>query len=105
MVTRGEVWLVRLDPTIGGEIQKTRPCVVVSPDALSHLDTFVIVPMTMGGHPTRFRPEIEFAGKRGLLLPDQIRTVARARLIKHLGMADDETLGALLAILRAMFED
>jgi mRNA interferase MazF len=105
MVTRGEIWLVRLDPTVGSEIQKTRPCVVVSPDGLSPLDTFIIAPMTMGSHPTRFRPEIEFAGKRGLVLPDQIRTVARARLVKRLGAADDETLGKLLATLRTMFED
>jgi mRNA interferase MazF len=105
MVTRGDVWLVRLDPTVGSEIQKTRPCVVVSPDGLSHLDVFIVAPMTTGSHPARFRPEIDFGGKRALILPDQIRTVARARLIKRLGAVDDETLGALLAILRAMFED
>jgi mRNA interferase MazF len=105
MVTRGEVWMVRLDPTVGSEIQKTRPCVVVSPDGLSHLNTFVVVPMTTSSHPTRFRPEITFDGKPGLLLPDQIRTVARARMTRRLGEIDAGTLSELLATLRTMFED
>jgi mRNA interferase MazF len=105
MVKRGDIWMVRLDPTVGSEIQKTRPCVVVSPDGLTHLDTFIVAPMSTGSHPTRFRPDIEFGGKRGLVLPDQIRTVARARMIRHLGTVDAETLGKLLSALRAMFED
>jgi mRNA interferase MazF len=104
MVKRGDIWMVRLDPTVGSEIQKTRPCVVVSPEGLSHLDTFIVAPMTTGSHPTRFRPDIEFNGKRGLVLPDQIRTVARARMIRRLGAADEETLGKVLSALRAMFE-
>jgi mRNA interferase MazF len=104
VVTRGDVWLVRLDPTVGSEIQKTRPCLVVSPEGLSHLDTHIIAPLTTGSHPTRFRPEIEFDGKRGLVLPDQIRTVARARMIKRIGATDQETLDRVLAVLRAMFE-
>ena len=105
MVTRGEIWMVRLDPTVGSEIQKTRPCVVVSPDGLSHLQTFIVVPMTTGSHATRFRPAVTFDGKQGLLLPDQIRTVARARMIRHMGAIDDQTLTDLLATLRTMFED
>lgn len=104
MVTRGDIWLVRLDPTAGSEIQKTRPCLVVSPEGLSHLDTHIVVPLTTGSHPTRFRPEIEFDNKGGLVLPDQIRTVARARMIKRLGATDQETLERVLAVLRAMFE-
>lgn len=105
MVKRGDIWMVRLDPTVGSEIQKTRPCVVVSPDGLGHLDTFIVAPMTTGSHSTRFRPDIEFGGKRGLVLPDQIRTVARARMTRRLGAADAETLGKLLSALRTMFED
>uniref|UniRef100_B0T5D1 Transcriptional modulator of MazE/toxin, MazF n=1 Tax=Caulobacter sp. (strain K31) TaxID=366602 RepID=B0T5D1_CAUSK len=97
--------MVRLDPTVGSEIQKTRPCVIVSPDGLSHLNTFIVVPMTTGSHPTRFRPEIAFDGKEGLLLPDQIRTVARARMIRRMGVIDEKTLGELLATLRTMFDD
>lgn len=104
MVTRGEIWLVRLDPIVGSEIQKTRPCLVVSPEGLSHLDTHIVTPLTTGSHSTRFRPEIEFDGKRGLVLPDQIRTVARARMIKRMGATDQETLDRVLAVLRAMFE-
>ena len=104
MVKRGDIWLVRLDPTVGSEIQKTRPCVVVSPDGLSHLDTFIVAPMTTGSRPTRFRPDIEFQGKRGLVLPDQIRTVARERMAKRVGAVDDETLARTLSVLRAMFE-
>jgi mRNA interferase MazF len=104
MVTRGDVWLVRLDPTVGSEIQKTRPCLVVSPEGLSHLDTHIVAPLTTGSHPTRFRPEIEFDGKRGLVLPDQIRTVARTRMIKRMGAIDEATLAEVLSVLRAMFE-
>ena len=105
MVTRGEIWMVRLDPTVGSEIQKTRLCVVVSPNGLNPLNTFIVVPMTTGSHPTRFRPKIAFEGKEGLLLPDQIRTVARARMIRRMGVIDDKTQDELLSTLRTMFED
>ena len=98
MVKRGDIWMVRLDPTVGSEIQKTRPCLVVSPEGLSYLDTYIIAPLTTGSHPTRFRPDIEFNGKRGLVLPDQIRAVARARMIKRMGAADDETLTKVLSV-------
>lgn len=97
--------MVRLDPTVGSEIQKTRPCVIVSPDGLSHLSTFIVVPMTTGSHATRFRPGVMFDGRSGLLLPDQARTVARARLGRRLGTIDAEILAELLATLRRMFED
>ncbi|MNU04005.1 hypothetical protein D3C72_2482480 [compost metagenome] len=61
--------------------------------------------MTTGSHSTRFRPEVTFDGKQGLLLPDQIRTVARARMIRRLGQVGDDKLGELLATLRTMFEE
>ena len=72
---RGEVWLCTLDPTVGTEIQKTRPCLIVSPDGLNAMLRRVIVaPMTGGSHPAPFRVPVTFQGKPGLILPDQLRT-------------------------------
>ena len=104
MVKRGEVWLVALDPTVGGEIQKTRPCLVVSPDELNaHRRVVLVAPMTTGSRPARFRTAVTFHGKQGLILPDQIRTVDEDRLIRRLGRVDANTARAVLKILRAMF--
>jgi len=104
MVKRGEVWLTRLDPTEGSEIRKTRPCVIVSPDRLSHHDIFIVAPMSAGDAKARFRVEVVFQEKAGRILPDQIRSVARSRLIKRLGRLDDSTLDQVLGVLRLMFE-
>lgn len=104
MVKRGEVWLVALDPAIGREIQKSRPCLVVSPDDLNRsLGTLIIVPLTTGSRPTRFRVASRFRGQEGLILPDQIRTVARERLVTRLGKVSADTLSAVLRLLREMF--
>lgn len=104
MVKRGEVWLVALDPTVGSEIQKTRPCVIVSPDELNaSLRTMIVVPMTTGSRAASFRVGIRFKGKDGLLLPDQVRTVDRARIVKKLGQVETATLADLLRILTEMF--
>lgn len=101
---RGEVWLCALDPTVGSEIRKTRPCLIVSPDELNtRLQTVVVVPMTMGSRLTRFRVPVQFGGKEGLLLPDQIRTVSRQRPIKLLGRLDDDVIAATLKVLADMF--
>lgn len=105
MIRRGEVWLVRLDPTIGHELRKTRPCVVVSPDDMSHLPVHVIVPLTSGSLPSRYRPEIHFAGRVGRLLPDQMRSVDRSRMLRRIGALPQAQLTGLLDTLRAMFED
>jgi mRNA interferase MazF len=103
-VKRGEVWLCTLDPTVGREIQKTRPCVVVSPDELNgRAPTMIVAPLTSGSHPARFRVPMTFRGKDGLILPDQIRTLDRRRLVKRLGALDAGTLSAVLAILTEMF--
>lgn len=104
MVKRGEVWLTRLDPTEGSEIRKTRPCVIVSPDRLSHHDIFIVAPMSSGDAKARFRIEVVFQERAGRILPDQIRSVARSRLIKRLGRLDDSTLDQVLGVLRLMFE-
>lgn len=106
MVKRGEVWLAALDPVIGSEIRKTRPCVVVSPDQMNaHLRTAIVAPMTTGSRPAPFRVPIKFKGKEGLILPDQMRTLDKTRLVKRLGRVDAATLRALLCVLGEMFAD
>jgi mRNA interferase MazF len=103
-VRRGDVFLVSLDPARGGEIQKTRPCVVVSPDELnSYLYTFIVAPLTTGGHPYPFRIPCRFEGRAGYVVIDQIRTVDRERLVRRLGKLSPSTLGRILAILQEMF--
>jgi len=105
-VQRGDIWLAALDPTVGAEIRKTRPCIVVSPPEIHHwLRTVLVAPMTTGSQPAPFRIPISFAGKSGLILPEQMRALDKARLVKRLGAADAATLAALLAVLRDTFEE
>jgi mRNA interferase MazF len=106
MVKRGEVWLAALDPTIGSEIQKTRPCVVISPAELhDHLRTLIVAPMTTGSRPARFRVPVTFQGKSGLILVDQIRTIDKQRLVQRKGEVSKTTLTKTLETLRQTFED
>ncbi len=106
MVSRGEVWLVSLDPAIGSEIRKTRPCVVISPPELhDNLRTVIVAPMTTGSRPAPFRIPVTFQGKSGLILLDQIRTVDKGRLVKVAGVIADETLRVALKGLREIFAD
>lgn len=101
---RGDVFLVDLDPTRGGEIRKRRPCVVVSPDELNeHLRTFIVAPLTTGGHPYPFRVQCRFRGKTGYVVVDQIRTVDQERLLRKLGQLAAATLGKTLSVLQEMF--
>jgi mRNA interferase MazF len=103
-VKTGEIWLVQLDPTVGSEIQKTRPCVLVSPPEMhDHLRTVIVAPMTTGSHPAAFRIPVTFKGKTGLILLDQIRTIDKARLVKHEGNVPSATLKRTLATLQEMF--
>ena len=103
-VHRGDVFLVNLNPTIGGEIQKTRPCLVVSPDELnSHLRTFIIAPLTTGGHPYPFRIKCRFHGKICYIVIDQIRTVDRERLLSNIGKVSPSALEQALGVLQEMF--
>lgn len=100
----GEIWLAQLDPTVGSEIQKTRPCVVVSPDDMNaHLRTVIVAPMTTGARPAAFRVPLRFQGKQGLIVLDQIRTLDRVRLVKRLGVLRAPTLALTLRTLQAMF--
>ncbi len=104
IVRRGDVFLVGLSPARGGEIQKTRPCVVVSPDELNaYLRTFIVAPLTTGGHPYPFRVPCRFEGRAGYVVIDQIRTVDRERLVRRLGKLSPSTLGRVLVILQEMF--
>ena len=103
-VHRGEVFLVALDPTRGREIRKTRPCVVVSPDELNaHLRTYIVAPLTTGGHEYPFRTRCRFAGKLGHVVLDQVRTVDRGRLMRRLGRLTPGTVRKALAALQEMF--
>ena len=103
-VSRGDIYLVSLNPTRGSEIRKTRPCIVVSPDELNaHLRTFIVAPLTTGGHPYPFRVRCHFADKDGHVVVDQLRAVDRDRLIKCLGVLADDTLLEVLSVLQAMF--
>lgn len=103
---RGEVWLVALDPTVGNEIQKSRPCLIVSPDELNaHLRTVIVAPMATGSRPAPFRVPVKFKGKSGLILPDQMRTVDKARMIERAGKVDTPTAAAVWQVLGEMFEE
>jgi mRNA interferase MazF len=104
LVRRGDVFLVNLDPTRGGEIQKTRPCVVVSPDELNaHLRTFIVAPLTTGTYSYPFRVPCRFKGRAGYIVLDQIRTIDRERLVRRLGKLSPSALEQALTILQEMF--
>lgn len=104
MVGRGDIWLAVLDPTMGSEIRKTRPCMVISPPEMhDYLRTVIVAPMTTGNRSAPFRIPISFGGKRGLILLDQIRAVDKTRLIKRLGKANAKTTASTLDTLRMVF--
>jgi mRNA interferase MazF len=104
VVKRGEIWLVALDPTVGSEIRKSRPCVIVSPPELNqHLRTVIVAPLTSKGFAAPFRPSVTHAGTKGLVVLDQIRTVDKLRLVKRLGAVSAKTLSAVLAALQEVF--
>jgi mRNA interferase MazF len=103
---RGEVHLVRLDPTLGSELQKTRPCVIVSPDELNtHLRTVIVAPMTTGGRAYPWRIRCRFQQRSGYVVLDQLRTVDRERLVRKLGSLSGQTLADVLGALQEMFAE
>jgi len=105
-MTRGDVHLVRLGPTLGSAIRKTRPCVVVSPDELNaHLRTAVVAPMTTGGKAYPWRIRCRFQGRSGFVALDQLRTVDQERLAKRLGALAPETMASVLGSLQEMFAE
>lgn len=103
-VGRFDVVLVQLDPARGREIRKTRPSVVISPDEMSQaLRTVVVAPMTTGGRAYPWRVPVTFGGKTGWIALDQIRTLDRERLLRHLGRLDTATAQKVLDTLAEMF--
>ena len=106
MVARGDVWLVALDPTVGSEIEKTRPCVILSPPEMhDYLRTVTVAPMTTGSRPAPFRIPVTFQRKTGLILLDQLRTVDKSRLVRRAGGLSDRTVADTLRTLRELFAD
>jgi mRNA interferase MazF len=106
VIARFDVLLIRLDPTEGHEIRKTRPCVVVSPDEMNrHIGTVMVAPMTTKGRPYPTRVPVHFGRKDGLIVLDQVRTVDKDRFVKKMGRLDAATGRAVLRTLREMFAD
>ena len=101
---RFEVFLVSLDPTLGREIRKTRPCLVISPDEMNrHIRTVIVAPMTTRGRPYPSRVACEFDGKEGQVVLDQIRTVDTRRLVRRLGRIGGRSADSVLEVLGEMF--
>lgn len=103
-VKRFEIYLIKLNPTIGSEIQKTRPCIIISPDKLHKLNTVIVAPMTSKGFNYTFRPSITFQDKDGLVVLDQIRTVDKSRLVKKIGEVDTKKSKEISELLVEMFK-
>jgi mRNA interferase MazF len=103
-VNRGDIWLATLDPTVGSEIQKSRPCVIISPPEMhNHPRIVMAAPMTTGSRPAPWRIAIKFNGKDGLILLDQIRTLDKQRLMRRLGAVDEHTFDIVLNRLQEIF--
>lgn len=104
VVRRFDVYLVNLDPTVGSEIQKTRPCLIVSPDEMNrYVRTVIVAPMTTKGRAYPTRVQCTFEGKDGQVVLDQIRTVDRARLVKRLGRIGEDAQEEVLSALAELF--
>lgn len=104
-VSRFDVFLVALDPTLGHEIKKSRPCAIISPDEMNrHIGTVIIAPMTTKGRSYPSRVDCTFQGKRGQVVLDQVRTVDKQRLVKRLGQLSLATSDRVLEVLGEMFQ-
>ena len=104
VIRRFDVYLINLDPTVGSEIKKVRPCVVVSPDEMNrHIRTVIVAPMTTKGQPYPTRVPCRFAGRQGQIALDQLRAVDRARLVKRKGMLQPVAQKMVLDTLAQMF--
>ncbi|MCG8336692.1 MAG: type II toxin-antitoxin system PemK/MazF family toxin [Proteobacteria bacterium] len=102
-IGRFDIWLVQLDPTKGSEIQKTRPCVILSPDEMSALNTAIVAPMTSKGLTFPTRIQCTFQGKKGLILLDQLRPVDKSRLIRKLGVISKNAQVKTINCLQELF--
>ena len=106
VVRRFDVFLVNLDPTVGSEIQKTRPCLIVSPDEMNrNIRTVIIAPMTTKGRAYPTRVACTFQGKEGQVVLDQIRTIDKTRLVRKLGHLDEEICLNVLETLAQLFSE
>lgn len=105
-VSRFEVHLVNLDPTVGKQIRKTRPCLVISPDEMNRaIRTVIVAPMTTRGRDYPTRVPCRFQGTTGRIVLDQIRTVDQRRLVRKLGRVSKKTAGEVLLVLEEMFAE
>lgn len=104
VIKRFDIWLVSLDPTQGSEIQKTRPCVIISPDEMNLLRTVIVAPLTSKGFDFPMRIKINFEHKEGLVLLDQIRSVDKQRLVKHIGTIETNIAEEICLKLQEIFE-
>ena len=103
-IRRFDVYLIGLDPTVGSEIRKTRPCLVISPDEMNrHIATVIVAPMTTASRPYPTRVAVHFAGQDGQIVLDQIRTVDRTRLVRQLERIDAATEQQVLVALARLF--
>jgi len=106
VVNRFDVYIIILDPTIGSEIQKTRPCLIISPDEMNrHISTVIVAPMTTKGQSYPTRVACTFQGKEGQVVLDQIRTIDKSRLARKLGQINDEIQLEVLSVLNEMFSE
>ncbi len=104
VVNRFDVYLINLDPTIGSEIQKTRPCLIISPDEMNrHIRTILVAPMTTAGKDYPTRVTCKFKKKKGQIVLDQIRTIDKTRLIKKLGTINPGTQLEVISLLQRLF--
>jgi mRNA interferase MazF len=104
VINRFDVCLISLDPTVGSEIQKTRPCLVISPDEMNrHIHTVIVAPMTTTGKDYPTRVKCKFRNKKGQIVLDQIRTIDKTRLIKKLGRIEPETQTEVISVLQRLF--
>ena len=103
-INRFDIVLVKLNPTVGSEIQKTRPCIIISPNEMNVLKTIIVAPMTSKGFNFIFRPTVKFEDKTGLVLLDQIRAVDKTRIVKKIGTVDKIKSKEISKMLTEIFE-
>ena len=105
-VSQYDVFRISLDPTVGHEIKKSRPCIIISPDEMNkYISTVIIAPMTLKSRPYPTRVHVKFRGKDGWVVLDQIRTVDRKRLVKKLGKIDHNAVNNIKAVIKEMLVD
>jgi len=104
VINRFDVYLINLDPTVGSEIKKPRPCLIISPNEMNlHIQTVIVAPMTTAGKDYPTRVPCTFKKKMGQIVSDQMRTIDKKRLIKKLGMIDLDTQSEVISVLQRLF--